>query len=170
MKCKKYALGSSPRVHCCAGSAEKVEYALGYDENGCQCLVPVGKSNFYAFVQSHKDSCDLHTILSRLDPNQVNGMLSSASFEDIRSSDIWDMSTLPKNPGEMLNLMKVSQNLFDGLPADVREAFNFSHQKFFSEIGTQSFKQKIDYLEQLRSKNVPRETVVSTNPKPKEGE
>lgn len=140
--------------HCNCGKRTKDEFCLGYDDEGCQCLVKTGETDLYEYIQSHKDGCDLATILSRLDPTQVNAMMSTYDYDDLTKSPILNMTELPKNPGEMLNLMKMGQNLFDGLPVDIREAFNFSHEKFFSEIGTESFKNKIDFLNGQRMANM----------------
>lgn len=147
------------RFFCNHGNPEKDLFALGYDEDGCQCLKKVGKTNIYNEIQSHRDSCDLHQILSKLDPSQVNAMMSSYTYDDLLKSSVINMATMPKNPGEMLNMMKEAENLFNGLPVDLREAFNFSPEKFFSEIGTKSFETKIELLNAQR---MPK-TASSTN-------
>ncbi|ALS03531.1 VP5 [Gokushovirus WZ-2015a] len=80
-------------------------------------------------------------------------MMSSYTYDDLLKSSVINMATMPKNPGEMLNMMKEAENLFNGLPVDLREAFNFSPEKFFSEIGTKSFETKIELLNAQRMPN-----------------
>lgn len=113
-------------------------------DDGCEYLKEVGCYNLYERIQSHRESCDLNLILSELDPLQVNGMLSTFTYDDVLDSSFYDVSTLPKNPGEMLNLVKEGQQLFDGLPLEVRKEFNFSPNLFISSFGTDDFLKKIN--------------------------
>lgn len=134
------------RLHSASGSRYKKEFVLGIDENGCKCLKETGLTDMYAKIQSHRASCDLQMILSTLDPAQVNGAMSTYSFGDLLNSEIVDITKMPRNAGEYLNLMKQGQEMFAGLPLEVREEFNFSAEKFVSSFGTKDFKERIDKL------------------------
>lgn len=134
------------RMYNNVGSIYKDNYVLDYDEQGCQCLKCVGKSNIYDEIQSYRDSCDLSIILSRLDPMQVNGMMSTYSLDDLNNSSVVDVTQLPVNAGDMLNLVKRGNELFNGLPLEIRERFNFSANKFISSFGTDEFIDNINEL------------------------
>lgn len=129
-----------PKVKSPECSEYEDTFQLSFDKyTGSPVLVKTGVINRYSQIQSFKDGCDLHTILSHLDPKQVNGLLNSYSVSDLEKSGILDLTSLPKNPGDMLNLVKKSQSLFDGLPLDFRQEFNFSVDKFISSYGSQEF-------------------------------
>lgn len=48
-----------------AGSGEKILYSPEFDRFGVMTLKESGKEDLYAFIQSHKDSVDLHKIMDR---------------------------------------------------------------------------------------------------------
>lgn len=145
-----------PRFPSVSGTKEKILYHLVYSDNGVKKLDVCGCTDLYAEIQSHRESTDLSIILSRLDPNQVSNMASSYSFNDLLESEIINVTQLPKNAGEMLNLVRSGQNLFDGLPIEVREMFNYSMEKFVSSFGSKEFAEKINYLNyKLNRDNTP---------------
>lgn len=129
-----------------SGSSEKILYHLSYSNNGVQKLDVSGVTNLYADIQSHRESTDLAIILSRLDPYQVSNMISTYTFDDLLNSEIVDVTSLPKNAGDMLNLVREGQTLFNGLPIAIREEFNYSPEKFISSFGSKEFAEKINNL------------------------
>ena len=54
------------------GSPEKIEYQLRVVD-GEEKLVVTGKSDWYAYIQSHKDSVDIHKILERCAGIRIRG-------------------------------------------------------------------------------------------------
>ena len=112
-----------------AGTRVLDDFVLAIDDSGCQYLKPCGKRNIYAFIQSHKDSCDLSTILSHIDAREVNGMITTFKYNDLKDAGIIDLSHAPKSLGEMHNICMNGEHLFKGLPNDIRKEFNFSVEK-----------------------------------------
>lgn len=47
------------------GDPEKILYSAKFDEKGVMDLVETGRENLYEYIQSHKESCDIHVILER---------------------------------------------------------------------------------------------------------
>lgn len=141
-----------------AGSRMKKKFLLQYNDRGEQCLVEAGKHNLYEEIQSYRQSTDLAYILSRLDPEQVNGIVSE-DYSALLSSDVLDVTQLPTNLGDMLNLSKRGEQLFNSLPVQVREEFNFSLHNFLREFGTQNFMERIHRLNDKMYPNVSRETL-----------
>ena len=129
----------APTVANRCGSRILDDHVLCYDADGCQFLKPCGKRNIYAFIQSHKDSCDLSTILSHLDAAEVNGMITTFKYNDLKDAGLVDLSHAPKSLGEMHNICMQGEHLFNGLPVEIRKEFNFSVQKFVGAIGTKEF-------------------------------
>lgn len=115
------------------------EYVLSVDDNGCEVLVPCGKRNLYQFIQSSKDSCDLTTILNHLDAREVNGMITTFKYNDLKDAGLIDLSHAPKSLGDMHNICMHGEHLFNGLDLEIRKEFNFSTEKFVRSIGTKEF-------------------------------
>lgn len=114
-------------------------YMLNIDDTGCQCLVCTGSTDKYAEIQSYRENCDLAMLLKNIDPNALNNAVSSYDVGDIINSGITDFSHMPNSIGGLFNLVKQGENLFNGLPEEVRAEFNYSVKNFVSKFGTQDF-------------------------------
>lgn len=114
-------------------------YMLNIDDTGCQCLVCTGSTDKYAEIQSYRENCDLAMLLKNIDPNALNNAVSSYDVGDIINSGITDYSQMPNTIGGLFNLVKQGENLFNGLPEEVRAEFNYSVKNFVSKFGTQDF-------------------------------
>lgn len=121
------------------GSPVKLTYMLNIDDNGCECLCCTGQTDLYAEIQSYRDGCDLAMLLRNIDPNALNSMVSSFSADDIVNSGIVDYATMPSTLGGMFNLVQKGENLFNGLPEEIRAEFNYSVKNFVSQFGTADF-------------------------------
>lgn len=114
-------------------------YMLNIDDNGCQCLVCSGSTDKYAEIQSYRENCDLAMLLRNIDPNALNNAVSTYDVGDVMNSGITDYSNMPNSIGGLFNLVKQGENLFNGLPEEVRAEFNYSVKNFVSKFGTQEF-------------------------------
>ena len=73
--------------HFCSepGCGEKILYSPEFDRFGVMTLKESGKEDLYAFIQSHKDSVDLHKIMDRFNAGdtaalqKVQGMFGDFS-------------------------------------------------------------------------------------------
>lgn len=134
------------RFFCASGDNTQVTtYILVYDkETGCPILEENGVRNLYDEIQSHRESCDLALILQNLSSEEVNGMLSTYSFDDLlANSQEIDFTSIARNPGDLLNQVKKAEQLFEGLPPDVRKLFNYSPQKFVMEYGSEQYNKQL---------------------------
>lgn len=133
------------RVRSKVGSGVKILYAPVFDENGVMDLVESGREDLYAYIQSHKDSCDIHVILKRYsegDPSvlsKVQGMYG-------------DFTNMPQTYAEALNAIISAENYFNTLPVDVRAKFGHSFQQFLVSMD------KPDFLERMGVSPVPPES------------
>lgn len=122
-----------------SGEALVRTYMLNIDDNGCECLVCTGQTDLYAEIQSYREGCDLAMLLRNIDPSALNGMVSSFTADDLVNSGIVDYATMPTTLGGMFNLVQKGENMFNGLPEEIRKEFNYSVKNFVSQFGTQSF-------------------------------
>lgn len=119
-------------IFTCAGTETEPEYKLKVDKEGRRNLEIVGESNVYAKIQSFKDSCDVNYILQRF----ASGDQSALS----KVQGIYgDFTTVPTSLAELSQRVVDAENLFNNLPLDVREQFNYSPSEFFASIGSEKF-------------------------------
>lgn len=114
-------------------------FMLNIDDDGCECLVCTGQTDLYAEIQSYRESCDLAMLLRNIDPLALNSMVSSFTADDLVNSGIVDYATMPTTLGGMFNLVQKGENMFNGLPEEIRKEFNYSVKNFVSQFGTLSF-------------------------------
>lgn len=124
---------------CCSGTGTRKQYQLHIDDKGCRCLKHTGNHDQYAEIQSYKEGCDLRTILNGIDPNAVLNGNSTYSYKDLETSGLLDYTTMPKTVGEMFNLVRQVDTIFDGLPADFRSEFNNNSKVFCNKFGSTEF-------------------------------
>ncbi len=118
------------RVTSQPGSGMKDTYKMFVDENGKRELRRSGEYNLYAEIQSYKDSCSIDYILSRF----ASGDITALS----RVQGIYgDFSEMPTTYAEVCQRVIDAEHLFNNLPLDVREEFNFSPSEFFAQFGTE---------------------------------
>ncbi len=115
------------------GSRMKPTYKMHVDENGKRELKQSGEYNLYAEIQSYKDSCSIDYILSRF----VNGDESALS----RVQGVYgDFTEMPKTLAELSQRVIDAENLFNNLPLDIREQYNFSPSEFFAQLDSEKTK------------------------------
>lgn len=127
------------RIHCRCGCNTIPECVLAVKDNGVMYLKEVGKINIYKKIQSHRDSCDMALISSKLDPTMLSNAMSSFRVEDVDQAVINDLTAAPVTLGDALNSVKAAENLFNGLPLEVRKEFNFSTAAFIKSAGSDRF-------------------------------
>lgn len=124
---------------CNCGTGTRKQYQLHINDKGCRCLVHTGNHDQYAEIQSYKEGCDLRTILNGIDPNAVLNGNSTYSYKDLETSGLLDYTTMPKTVGEMFNLVRQVDTIFDGLPSDFRSEFNNNSKVFCNKFGSVEF-------------------------------
>lgn len=115
------------------GSPKKSLYRLFVDEDGKRELRKSGEYDLYAEIQSYKDSCSIEYILSRF----AAGDTSALS----RVQGIYgDFTEMPTTMAELQQRVIDATALFDSLPLDVREQYNFSPSEFFAQLDSEKTK------------------------------
>lgn len=118
------------RITSNTGSPMKDTYKMHVDENGKRELRKSGVYNLYAEIQSHKDSCSIDYILARF-----------AAGDDTALSRVQgiygDFSEVPTTMAEVCQRVIDAKHIFDNLPIEVREQYNFSASEFFAQIDSE---------------------------------
>lgn len=117
------------------GSAIHIKYGPKVTDNGDFELVEIGKENLHDYIQSQKELTDMSYILSRM----AAGDTSVISGEGIYG----DFTHVPDTLAGVLQLQIDSNRLFESLPVDVREQFDFDANKFFAQSGSMDWFEKI---------------------------
>uniref|UniRef100_A0AAU8B2A9 Internal scaffolding protein n=1 Tax=Dulem virus 163 TaxID=3145640 RepID=A0AAU8B2A9_9VIRU len=120
------------------GSPERVLYSPKFDDDGVMDLVETGKENLYDFIQSHKDSVDIHVILDRFQRGDV------AALSKYQGS-YGDFTTVPKTYAEALNAMISAEHYFESLPVETRAKFGHSFQQFLASMDKPGFSEQMGF-------------------------
>lgn len=124
----KTQFDSRERVPANPGSTVRILYSPKFDEKGVMSLVESGKENLYEFIQSHKESCDIHVILERFARGDVSAL------ERVQGT-YGDFSNMPRTYADMLNLVHSAEDAFSNLPVDERAKYGHSFERWLTEFG-----------------------------------
>lgn len=140
--------GQRERVIENPGTPVRVLYASKVADDGNIELIPSGTENLYDFIQSHRDSVDIHVILQRF----ANGDTAALSRVQGNYGDFTDM---PKTYAELLNTMIAGENYFNSLPLETRARFDHSFEKFMVSMDNMpDFIQKLGFEVKESSKDI----------------
>lgn len=121
---------SGHRIISNPGSPMKDTYKMHVDENGKRELRKSGEYNLYAEIQSYKESCSIDYILARF-----------AAGDDTALSRVQgiygDFSDVPTTMAEVCQRVIDAEHIFNNLPVEVREQYNFSPSEFFAQIDSE---------------------------------
>lgn len=111
------------------GSPVKTLYAPVFSQEGVMDLKEIGKHDLYQEIQSHRDSVDIHVLLSMYN-NGDPGALSRIQ------GAYGDFTKMPTTFAEALNTMIAAEQYFNGLPVDVRAKFGHDFHQFIATMDT----------------------------------
>ena len=117
--------------HTCPG--ERFITTYEYDViDGIKMLVPSGEHDIQLEIDSFEESQDINNIIARF----LNG---DTSVLNPKSGVYGDFTHCPKTYAEMFSHVQKCENIFNNLPVEIKEKFDNSYQKFWSDMGTDSF-------------------------------
>lgn len=120
------------------GSRVRIVYSPRYSETGVLDLEPTGKEDLYGYIQSHKESTDIHVLLNRF----VNGETDVLS----RVQGFYaDASNMPKTYAEVLNAVISGEEAFARLPVDIKQRFDNSFAVWLSSFDSPDFAAKMGF-------------------------
>lgn len=124
------------RIYSRVGDPVHILYEAKFDSSGHYDLVESGRENTYDFIQSHKDSVDIHLILKRF----ANGDTAALS----RKQGMYgDFTQMPTSFADMLNKVNAAESYFNSLDAETRSKFDDSFGIFMASIGSDDFMDKL---------------------------
>lgn len=121
-----------------SGSKERTTFSPKVLDDGSIVLTPSGKENIYEFIQSFKDSVDIHVILKKCANGDMSALSKVQGFYG-------DVTAMPKNNAEMLQLFIDAQNNFEALPIDVKKEFDHDFNKWFSSMNQPDWFEKMKF-------------------------
>lgn len=127
-------LHSAPNL---SGERFRIDFCDSFDDFGRALVKESGSTDFQAYIDSHYDSVDLYTILSRIvrnpdDTDDVKVALADylRSTGQGVSGSFFDLTNLPKNIHEVNKGYVAMTEFFNSLPASVRHDFHNSVDEF----------------------------------------
>lgn len=135
------AYDEHPRIFADPGNRKVQRYRSRYNEIGQLELVPNGQDDLYDMIQSHAESVNIDTILSKFvagDPDALAKVQGTFG----------DFTNLPTSYAEMLNIINESEQFFEQLPLDVREKFNHNFGEFISAMDGRDFAERMGWSQQ----------------------
>lgn len=129
------------RVRATPGSSIHVLYSPRYDKSGRIELVETGTEDTYPMIQSHKDSVDIHVLLSRY----ANGEVDALSRVQ---GAYGDFTGYPATYAELLNRVIEGERAFMSLPVEVRERFDHSPTQWMAQIGSDDWLSRMGIQQQ----------------------
>lgn len=140
---KNYEFKESP-----SGTGMETVYQWKYNNDGTRELEMVDEKNVYHEIQQYKEDCDIVNIISRL--GGINNL------QQLPPRGVYaDMTQLPKNLYEAVELQEKAKNSFLKLPKEIREDFNNDMLQFMASIGTEKWNSSLKkYEENQKSKMI----------------
>lgn len=127
------------------GDPIQIVKAGEYDKSHQIKVVEKGKKDLYAYINSFADSVNIHVLLARFKNGDTESLMQ-------RAGAYIDISSLPTNINEFIELSRNAENLFNSLPVEVKESFNNNVVEFISTIGDDSWKEKMSKSPALLAK------------------
>lgn len=121
------AIEDHPRVNINPGDPDKVLYSPSFDSSGHMELKKVGKESLYQYIQSYKESTDIHVILARFAAGDTTALAKRQMFYA-------DLTEFPTTYADVVNTMHGAEDYFTHLPVEVRAKFGHDFNKFLASL------------------------------------
>lgn len=120
------------------GSTEANDYQITIDKKGHKVLKQSGTHDIYEEIQSYAEECKIENILARAAAGDLEIL-------NQRQGVYADITNTPKNLAEAQNSILKLKHEFEALPAETREKFDNSVEKFVMDFGSESWKTAMGY-------------------------
>lgn len=122
------------------GSREANTYEVQIDKRtGHKKLICTGTKDIWTDIQSYKDECDIAQIMARAAAGDLNALNQRKGFYG-------DISETPRDLFEAQNNILKLERGFNELPAEIREKFDNSKEKFITEFGSNEWNEKMGFI------------------------
>lgn len=126
------------------GSREANDYHIVIDERGHKKLQFVGTHDIYDEIQSYAEECKIENIIARAaagDPDALNQ----------RQGFYADITNTPRDLKEAQDSILKLSNGFYNLPAEVREKFDNSLEKFVQTFGSDEWAENMGFKKETET-------------------
>lgn len=130
-----------------SGDPIKVLYSPRYDDRGVLDLVETGQEDLYAYIQSHKESTDIHVLLDRYANGETDVLQRMQGFYG-------DITSMPKTYAEVLNAVIAGEEAFSRLPVDVKQRFDNSFAVWLAAMDKDDFAERMGYKSDMTPSQV----------------
>lgn len=118
------------------GDWTHIEYESKYDLDGNLVLKEIGKTDTYAEIQSHADSCNINLLIARYKAGDENALNRVQGYYA-------DISNIP-DIHSVYNTIKSAEQDFVKLPQEVKEKFDNNFEKYLFMVGTDDWYSKMN--------------------------
>lgn len=125
-------------------------------------LVKTGETNVYEIIQTHADEVKIENILKQVAMGDMSALKQ-------REATYVDATTMPKNLMEAQNLVIRMKDEFYKMPIEVRKEFGNDPEQYVSEMGTDTFKEKMAPYNEKIAKIAAEKSAKEYEKKVKEG-
>lgn len=134
------------RKHAPAGSKYELTYGYTINKHGQKVLAVNGETNVYEKIQEQLEESKIENILARA---------AAGDNSVFRPNGIYiDTTEMPNNLIEARQQMQQLENVWNGLPKEIREKYNYDVEMFIGKAGSE------EWLKDMRLlNNVPKEEV-----------
>lgn len=130
------------------GSPVKDVYSPHYDAFGELIIEKTGEEDLYAYIQSHKESCDIHLMLERYANGDDQALSRAQGFYA-------DTSGMPQTYAEILNAVLAGEAAFNQLPKEIKQKFDNSFSQWLASMDRPDFAQRMGFAESPVPTEVP---------------
>lgn len=120
------------RTYSNPGSPVKMEMAPVLDKYGNKTIEPKGPIDLYSQIQSWRDECDINILMAKFTNGDRTALMQ-------RVGAYLDLTQIPDNFNDMLNLTTQASSVFDSLPVEVKEVFGNNVNNFLANSKTKEF-------------------------------
>lgn len=126
MKYLNNPFAPAPRTYINPGRTEKDTYMLEVAPNGEKKLIKTGTQQIQTEINSHRDLCDVKSIIERF-------TLSGEADKLSAKGSYVDLTDMPKNLAETFEIVKKGKSLYETLKPEIRKNFA-SYEDFLSNF------------------------------------
>lgn len=119
------------------GSSEHIVYSARINENNVIEVIPSGKKDWQAYIESFRESTDMAYILKQLS-------LGDASVLNQTAAQYGDFTLMPHNMLEAMQMQLDAERHFDALPLDIKAKFNNNYREWCAAAGTDDWLAKMN--------------------------
>lgn len=147
------------------GEVMRPVYTSVFKDDGTIELEQTGEENVYDFIQSHRDSVDIHVLLAQYKNGDTQAL-------NRRQTMYLDATELPHNYAEVLQAVMTGEDSFKQLPIETRAKFEHNFGRWLALMGTDDWYAKMGITPPETAPEAPKTPAIDiTQPvvsKPKE--